>query len=72
MIMEVVKAMIHDQDLLMHLWEEVAQIVEYVQNKSPHSVLGKQDTRRNVYRIKTIGQPPKDIWLSSVCACSQR
>jgi transposase InsO family protein len=29
-IMEVVKAMIHDQDLPMYLWEEVAMIVVYV------------------------------------------
>ena len=40
--MEVVKAMIHDQDLPMHLWAEVARIVVYVQNKSPHRVLGNK------------------------------
>jgi transposase InsO family protein len=38
-IMETMKAMIHDQDLLMHLWEEATKIVVYVQNKSPHKVL---------------------------------
>jgi hypothetical protein len=38
-IMEAVKAMIHDQDLPMHMWEETAKTVVYVQNKSPHKVL---------------------------------
>ena len=37
-IMEAVKAMIHDQDLPMHLWAEPARTVVYVQNRSPHKV----------------------------------
>ena len=40
--MEAVKAMIHDQDLPMHLWEEAARIVVYVQNRSPHKVFGNK------------------------------
>jgi hypothetical protein len=40
--MEAVKAMIHDQDLHMHLWEEVAKTSVYVQNKSPQKVLEKK------------------------------
>ena len=39
-IMEVVKAMIHDQYLPMYLWEEVARIIVYVQNIISHSALG--------------------------------
>ena len=31
-IMEVGKAMIHDQDLLMHLWGEAARIAVFMQN----------------------------------------
>ena len=42
MIIEVVKAMIHDQDLPMYLWDEVAKIAVYVQNKLSHSVLGNR------------------------------
>ena len=38
-IMEAVKAMIHDQDLPMHLWAEAASRVVYVQNISPHRAL---------------------------------
>jgi hypothetical protein len=38
-IMEVVKAMIHDQDLPMHLWAEATKIAVYVQNRIPHKVL---------------------------------
>jgi transposase InsO family protein len=42
MIMEAIKAMIHDQDLLMHLWAEATRTVVYVQNKSPHCALGNK------------------------------
>jgi hypothetical protein len=38
--MEVVKTMIHDQDLPMCLWEEAAMTVVYVQNQLSHSALG--------------------------------
>jgi hypothetical protein len=38
-IMEAVKAMIHDQDLPIHLWAEATKMTMYVQNKSPHKVL---------------------------------
>jgi hypothetical protein len=41
-IMEAVKAMIHDQYLLMHLWEEAVRIIVYVQNKIPHRILGNK------------------------------
>ena len=40
--MEALKAMIHDQDLPMHLWAEAARTVVYVQNRSPHRVLGNK------------------------------
>jgi transposase InsO family protein len=39
-IMEAMKTMIHDQDLLMHLWVEAARTTVYVQNKLSHSALG--------------------------------
>ena len=38
-IMEAAKAMLHDQDLLMHLWVEATRTVVYVQNRAPHRVL---------------------------------
>ena len=38
-IMEAARAMIHDQDLPMHLWEEFARTMVYVQNHTPHRVL---------------------------------
>ena len=37
--MEDAKAMLHDQDLPMHLWAEAARIVVYVQNRTLHRVL---------------------------------
>jgi hypothetical protein len=39
-IMEVVKTMIHDQDLLMCLWVEATMAVVYVQNRLSHSAVG--------------------------------
>ena len=41
--MEFVKAMIHDQDLLMYLWEEVARTIVYVHNRISHNALGNKN-----------------------------
>jgi hypothetical protein len=38
--MEVMKTMIHDQDLPMCLWAEAAMEIAYVQNRLSHSALG--------------------------------
>ena len=38
-IMEAARAMLHDQDLPMHLWAEAARTAVYVQNRTPHRVL---------------------------------
>ena len=40
--MEAVKAMIHDQDLPMHLWAEAAGTTVYMQNRSPHKAIGNK------------------------------
>jgi hypothetical protein len=37
--MEAVNAMIHDQDIPMHMWEEARKTTVYVHKKSPHNVL---------------------------------
>ena len=50
--MEAVKAMIHDQDLPMHLWGEVAITPMYVQNRSPHRVLGNKTPKEMCSREK--------------------
>jgi hypothetical protein len=39
-IMEAVKTMIHDQYILIHLWEEATKTTMYVQNRLSHSALG--------------------------------
>jgi transposase InsO family protein len=41
-IIEATKAMIHDQCLPMHLWVEASNTTVYVQNKSPHKILGNK------------------------------
>ena len=42
--MEVVKTIIRDQDLPMHLWAEATRTTVYVQNKLSHSSLGFKTT----------------------------
>ena len=37
--MDAPRAMLHDQDLPMHLWVEAARTMVYVQNHTPHKVL---------------------------------
>jgi hypothetical protein len=71
-IMEAVKAMIHDQDLPMHLWAEATRTAVYVQNRSPHRVLGNKTPeemftgeKREVNHLRIFGCPvyvhvPKD------------
>jgi transposase InsO family protein len=49
-IMESIKTMIHDQDLLMHLWDEVVRTIVYVQNRLSHSELGFKTPQKNVHR----------------------
>jgi hypothetical protein len=41
-IVEAAKAIIHDQILPMHLWEEASNTAMYVQNRSPHKILGNK------------------------------
>jgi len=40
--MEVVKVMLHDQKLPKFLWGEAANIVVYMQNKTPHRALNNK------------------------------
>ena len=38
-IMEDARAMLHDQDIPMHLWAEATRTAVYVQNCTPHKLL---------------------------------
>ena len=40
MIVGVTRAMLHDQGLPLHLWVEACNIAVYLQNRSPHPILG--------------------------------
>jgi transposase InsO family protein len=51
-IMEVVKTMIHDQDIPMHLWDEAMRTKIYVQNGLPHSALGFKTPKEMFSRKK--------------------
>ena len=52
--------MIHDQDLLMHLWAKTARTIVYVQNILSHSAL-RFKTLGEVYK----GKKPKVIHLKT-------
>ena len=56
--MEAARAMLHDQDLPMHIWAEVAKRAVYVQNYTPHRVLEKK-TPEEVFS----GKKPEVIHL---------
>ena len=51
--MESTRAMLHDQDLPMHLWAEAARTGMYVQNRTPHRVL-KNNTPEEVFFDKKL------------------
>ena len=46
------KAMLHDQDLPMHLWAKVARTTMYVQNRTPHRVLDNKTPEEDFSREK--------------------
>ena len=50
-IMEATRAMLHDQDIHMHLWAEAARTIVYLQNLTPHKVL-KNKTPEEVFSDK--------------------
>ena len=50
--MEAAKAMLHDQDLPMHLWAEAARIAMYVHNRTPHRVLENKTPEEVFYGKK--------------------
>ena len=50
--MEATKAMLHDQDLLMHLWAEATRKTMYVQNRTPHRALDNKTLKEVLSREK--------------------
>ena len=50
-IMEAARAMLHDQDIPMHLWAGAARTEVYVKNRTPHRVL-KNKTPKEVFSSK--------------------
>ena len=52
-IMEDTRAMLHDQDIPMHLWAEATRIAVYVQNHTPHKVL-ENKTPEEVFSCKKL------------------
>ena len=49
--MDAARAMLHDQDLPMHLWAEAAKTTVYVQNRTSHRVL-ENKTPKEVFSGK--------------------
>ena len=52
MIMEAVRAMLHDQDLSMHIWAEIARTAVYVQNHTQHRVLENKTPKEVFFKKK--------------------
>ena len=60
--MEATRAMLHDQDLPMHLWPEASRTAVYVQNRTPHRVI-ENKTPKEVFSSKK----PEVIHLRIFC-----
>ena len=74
-IMEAAKAMLHDQDLPMHLWAEVVRTTVYVQNLTLHRILEKktpEESRRILLWKETKSHPSQNICLPDVHTHSER
>ena len=69
-IMEAMKTMIYDQDIPMHLWEEVARNVVYVHNRISHSALGFK-TLEEIFMAKK-PEVSQNICLSSIRSYTER
>ena len=51
------RSMLHDQGLSFFLWEEACNTTMYIQNKSPHKVLGSKTPEESYSRKKPeVGQ----------------
>ena len=50
--MEAARYMLHDQDLLMHLWVEEERTIVYVQNCTPHFLLNNKTPEEDFSREK--------------------
>jgi hypothetical protein len=51
-IAEAFKAMIHDQNLPMFLWEEASNTTIYIQNRSPHRILEEKTPEEAFIGVK--------------------
>ena len=69
--MEAMNAMIHDQEIPMHLWGEEARTTIYVQKRISHSALGFK-TPEEMFTGKKPKVSHLKISLSTMCSYSKR
>jgi hypothetical protein len=69
--MVAVKAMVHDQDLPMHLWAEATRTVVYMQNKSPQKVLENKTPEEMFLGEKSKVNHLRIFGCPRICACLQ-
>ena len=62
--MEATRAVLHDQDIPMHLWVEAARTAVYVQNRTPHRVL-ENKTPEEVFS----GKKPNQVIHLRIFSC---
>jgi transposase InsO family protein len=68
-IVGAVRAMIHDQGLPMFLWAEACRTVVYIQNKSPHTILGKLTPEEVFTGTKPRCESFSHIWECLLLSC---
>ena len=64
MILGAARAMLHDQGLPLHVWDEACNTVVYVQNRCPHKILGMStpeeafsSKRPDISHLRIFGSP---------------
>ena len=67
-IMEATRAILHDQDLPMHLWAEAARIAVYVHNRTPHRVLTNK-TPEEVFSSKKPQKLQEQCFMIRIFPC---
>ena len=70
-IMEVVKYMIHDQDIPMHLWDEGARTKVYIHNRISHNDLGNKNPKEMFTKENIEVNHLKIISMPCIYTCSQ-
>ena len=70
-IYDATKAMLTDLDLPLSLWAEAAGTAVYIQNRSPHAILGEKTLEEVFTRKKPAVDHMRIFWHSGLHSCAK-